>query len=154
MLISWRSSLASLILRLAVGGMLLLHGIAKLKGGIGPIEGMLTNAGMPEQLAWGVYLGEIVAPILLILGFLVPLAGLIVVGNMAFAIFLAHQADLTRLSEPGGGWAVELQMLYLVGGLACAILGAGKYSLWYPLSRSFTRRRVDVDPVPDKRHKI
>ncbi len=140
MFITWRASLASLVLRLAIGGILLVHGIHKLQGGIDGITEMVKKAGMPEQLAYGVYVGEIVAPILLIVGLFVPLAGLLVAGNMAMAIYLAHQADLTKINEYGG-WAVELPMLFLAGGLACAILGAGKYSFWYPISRTLTKRR-------------
>ena len=36
-----------LILRVALGVIVLLHGIAKLKGGIDPITGMVTGAGLP-----------------------------------------------------------------------------------------------------------
>jgi putative oxidoreductase len=147
--ISWRLSLASLILRLSVGGMLLLHGIQKIRGGAVALQGIkdtVTAANLPEVLAYGVYVGEVAAPILLILGLFVPVAGLLIAINMALAVYLAHQEQITQLNPESGSWAIELQMLYLAGGLACAILGAGKYSLWYPMSRSLRERRA-IKPV-------
>ena len=55
-------SIAKLLLRLALGGAILLHGIAKLTGGIGGIAGMVSAAGLPSFLAYGVYVGEVIAP--------------------------------------------------------------------------------------------
>ena len=42
-----QSDLGRLVLRLALGILVLMHGIAKLRGGVGPIEGMLEGAGLP-----------------------------------------------------------------------------------------------------------
>ena len=49
--------LAKLLMRLAVGGLMLFHGVHKVANGIGGIEGMLSGKGLPEELAWGVHLG-------------------------------------------------------------------------------------------------
>ena len=38
-----------LLLRLAVGGLVLLHGVAKLRNGLGGIEGMLEARGLPAM---------------------------------------------------------------------------------------------------------
>ena len=37
-----------LVLRLTLGILILLHGIAKITGGVGPILGMVAKAGLPE----------------------------------------------------------------------------------------------------------
>jgi putative oxidoreductase len=125
---STRVDFAALILRLSIGGMLLLHGIAKVTGGVDGIETMLTNHGLPAQLAYGVYVGEVVAPVLLIVGLLVEFAAFAIVVNMGVAIYMAHAAEVLTRNEHGG-WAIELPALYLFGALACGILGSGSIAL-------------------------
>lgn len=117
-----------LILRLALGILILLHGFAKLTGGIGPIESMVIARGMPAFLAWGVYVGEIIAPLLVIAGFYARLGGLLIAVNMLVAIALAHTAKLFAMGGMGG-WALELQGMFLFGALAVVFLGAGAYSV-------------------------
>lgn len=117
-----------LLLRLALGVLILLHGIAKLRNGVGGIEGMLTQAGLPPVLAWGVYVGEVLAPVLLIVGAWTRLAALVVAVNMLFAIGLAHLGEVFALSKTGG-WAIELQGMFLFTALAVALLGAGRHSV-------------------------
>ena len=117
-----------LILRLAIGVLVLLHGIYKLQAGVGFIAGMLDKAGLPSVLAYGVYVGEIVAPVLLIVGLFTRAGAAIIVVNMLVAFGLVHMADLFALTKQGG-WALELQGLYLFGALAVMLLGAGRYSL-------------------------
>ncbi|MCB9898930.1 MAG: DoxX family protein [Planctomycetes bacterium] len=115
-----------LLLRLSLGGLMLFHGIGKLgSGGIDGITQMVTAKGLPEAVAYGVYVGEVVAPILIIAGLLTRLAGFVFAFNMAIAIWLAHSADLLTLTEMGAP-KLELQYLYLIGGLAIGCLGGGR----------------------------
>jgi putative oxidoreductase len=120
--------LAKLLLRLVLGGLLLLHGVAKIQGGIDPILGAVAKAGLPSEFAYLVYVGEFAAPLLLILGIWTRAAALIVVVNMLVAVALVHSADLATLSR-SGGWALELQAFYLATALVVALLGAGRYAL-------------------------
>ncbi len=53
-----------LLLRLAVGGLMLFHGIHKLIDGVDGISGMLAAQGLPGFIAYGVLVGEVVAPLL------------------------------------------------------------------------------------------
>lgn len=117
-----------LVLRLALGVLLLLHGIAKLQKGIGPIIGMVEGAGLPGFVAWGVYAGEVLAPLLVIAGWYARTGALVIVVNMLFAIALAHADDLFARS-PFGGWALELQGMFLFTALAVALLGPGRYGV-------------------------
>ncbi len=123
-----------LVLRLTVGILMLLHGIAKLVGGIGSIAGMVTSVGLPASVAYLVFVGEVLAPLGLILGVFTRISALIVVINMLFAIGLAHMADLFQLSR-SGGWAIELQAFFLFGAVAVILLGPGRFSLQRPASR-------------------
>jgi putative oxidoreductase len=117
-----------LILRLSLGVLMLLHGIAKLVKGVGGIAGMMEESGLPGFLAYGVFIGEVVAPVLLIIGFRVRLAALAFAGTMIVAVFLAHSADVFSLTK-SGGWAIELLGLYLFGALALFFTGGGNFAL-------------------------
>jgi putative oxidoreductase len=117
-----------LILRLAIGILILLHGIAKISGGVGFAANMLASHGLPGALAYLVYIGEIVAPVLLIIGLYTRPAAWITVINMLVAIWLVHMKDLGALNKQGG-WALELQGMFLFGALAIAFLGAGRFSI-------------------------
>ena len=119
-----------LILRLCVGGLMLFHGVAKIiyPGSLEFIAGMLAGFSLPAVLAYGVYIGEVVAPLMLIAGYKVRTGAILIVINMLFAIILAHSGDLFSLSEHGG-WMVELQMFFLFSALAVMFLGAGKYAI-------------------------
>ncbi|MDH2242425.1 DoxX family protein [Pseudomonas sp. GD03909] len=117
-----------LVLRLAVGVLMLLHGIHKLLHGVDGIAGMLGGMGLPTFLAYGVYLGEVVGPVLVIIGLYTRLGALLMLGNMVVALALAHRDELWSLGSMGG-WAIELQGLFLFGALAIMLLGAGRYSV-------------------------
>lgn len=117
-----------LVLRLALGIMILLHGIAKITGGISGIEGMLANAGLPTILAYGVYIGEVLAPILVILGLYSRIGAVIIAINMVFAIALAHAHEVFQLTGTGG-WALELQGMFLFAAIALALTGPGRLAI-------------------------
>jgi putative oxidoreductase len=119
---------ARLLLRLAVAGLMLPHGLHKLHAGIGQLGGLVAAHGLPRAVAYGVYVGEVVAPILVLLGLWTRPAALVIAFNLAIAVWLAHAGDLLTLSKTGG-YALELQALYIVGAICIALLGAGRYSV-------------------------
>jgi putative oxidoreductase len=119
---------AKLLLRLVLGLLILLHGISKIKGGPGFILDVVDKAGLPEPLGYLVYIGEVLAPALVLIGLWTRAAAFVIAINMIFAIGLVHTGDLLKLAE-GGGWALELQGLFLVVAVAIALLGAGRYSV-------------------------
>jgi putative oxidoreductase len=123
--------LGKLILRCSVAGLLLLHGISKLRTGNAFVEGQVSDAGLPLFVAYGAYVGEIIAPLLVIAGFLTRPAALIMAFDLVMAIALARSADIAKLGG-GGGWAIEVEMLFLAGGVAIACLGAGRLALGRP----------------------
>lgn len=120
--------LGKLLLRLTLGILTLLHGIAKLRYGVSGIEGMVTSHGLPGFLAYGVFIGEVIAPLLVIAGFHARAGGLIIAVNMVVAIALAHSAQLFDIGKQGG-WELELQGFYLFTALAVALLGPGRFSV-------------------------
>ncbi|HEX6307520.1 MAG TPA: DoxX family protein [Longimicrobiales bacterium] len=118
-----------LVLRLTVGGLLLFHGIAKVTGGVDWIAGPLGAVGLPAFIAYGSYAGEVLAPILAILGKFTRIAGVLIAINMFAAIMLVRRDEMLTVQEQGGGLAIELELLFLLGGVALALLGSGRYAL-------------------------
>lgn len=120
--------LGKLVLRSAVAILVLLHGISKLIGGIDGITGMVANAGLPAVFAYGVYIGEVIAPVLVLIGLWTRAAAAVMAINMVVAILLVHVPELAQLNKQGG-WALELQGMFLFGAIAVVLLGAGRYSV-------------------------
>lgn len=119
------NDVGKLVLRLTLAVLILLHGLAKVTHGVGPIEGMVTGVGLPAVLTYGVYLGEVLAPILLIAGFYARIGAALIAINMVVAIWLAHLGELAKFT-PQGGWALELQGMFLFTALALVLMGPGR----------------------------
>lgn len=120
--------IGKLILRVSITGLMLFHGFFKLFNGIDGIKGLVTQAGLPEFLAYGVYFGEIVFPILIIIGLYTRISSIFFALTMVFAIFLAHSNEIFVLGKTGGP-VIELALIYLLTSISIMFIGAGKYSL-------------------------
>jgi uncharacterized membrane protein YphA (DoxX/SURF4 family) len=92
---------ARLLLRLTLGLLMLLHGIDKVTDGIDPILGMVAKAGLPSTIGHGVDVGEVLAPLLLIVGAWPRATAGVMAVIMVVAVALAHAGQLAALS-PGG----------------------------------------------------
>jgi putative oxidoreductase len=117
-----------LILRIALGVLILLHGISKLRNGIGWLDGALENAGLPVFLKYGVYLGELLAPIAVIAGWYSRIGAWLIAVNMLFAFGLAHGGELFAFNEQGA-LALELQYMYFFSAIALALIGPGRHAV-------------------------
>lgn len=117
-----------LVLRAVLAAMLLFHGISKMHNGIGFVADMVAKAGLPAVFGYGVYIGEVVAPLFMLFGLFTRAAALVVVINMLVAVALVHTSQFFSINETGG-WALELQGMYLFSAVAIALLGAGRYSI-------------------------
>ncbi len=121
---------AKLLLRLTFSGLLLFHGIHKaLPGGdLGFIQALLIKAGLPGFMAWGVFIGEILCPILIILGIFTRWAAIIVSFTMLTAVALANGTNIFALA-PTGAWIIESAAFYFLLGIVIFLLGGGRYSV-------------------------
>lgn len=116
-----------LVLRATLAILLLIHGVSKLIGGVGFITGIVAKAGLPPAFGNLVYIGEVVAPLLILFGIWTRAAATVVAINMIVAVLLVHTAQFFTLSQTGG-WALELQGFYFASAIAVALLGAGRHS--------------------------
>lgn len=123
----FNNELGLLLLRLSIGGLMMLHGAHKMIFGFTEIRAMLIQKGLPEFLWIGVLITELLCPVLLILGVLSRISGLGVALVMVIAIYMAHAEEAFSLSEHGG-LAIELNLLYFFGGLVVFFTGPGKYA--------------------------
>ncbi|MCA9580360.1 MAG: DoxX family protein [Myxococcales bacterium] len=123
-----RDDLLKLLLRCTPALLMLPHGIAKLSKGVGGIAERLEDAGLPGFIAYGVYVGEIVAPIFMVLGFKARAAAAVFAFNMVVAVALVHAGDVFKLGK-GGSWALEPHALYFFFAVAVVLAGSGRYSV-------------------------
>jgi putative oxidoreductase len=121
-------SIGKLLLRAMVGGLLLFHGIDKVLHGVTFIENLIKMQGLPYYIAYGVYIGEILAPIMLIVGWKSRWWASIIVIDIAVAIYLTQLKSFLSLGS-FGAWAWEVPIFYLIGALSIVFLGGGKYSI-------------------------
>jgi putative oxidoreductase len=118
-----------LLLRLNLGALLLFQGVHKLLNGLDPIKEGLARYNIPDVLTYGVYLGELVAPLLIIFGLFSRVGGILVAINVLITIVLVHPEAFPLLKPETGGFALELEALYLFGGVCVALLGAGRIAI-------------------------
>ena len=120
--------IARLILRLTLGVMILFHGMHKIIHGISGVKHLTTNSGLPEFFAYGVYIGEVVVPILIVLGLYARVASLLLALNMLMAIYLAYGGSIFELTKHGAP-VFELPFLYFILSVLVFMLGSGKYGV-------------------------
>ena len=117
-----------LLLRWMLGGMMLFHGIEKGLHGISFIKNLVAKQGLPEVLAYGVYVGEILAPLFLIIGWKSRFWAGVIAVNMLVAIYLTKMDALLSLGSHGA-WAVEVPMFYFLSAFVIVLIGSGKYAV-------------------------
>ena len=122
-----QEDIAKLLLRMTVGIFILFHGIYKVIHGLGGVKSMLSNAGIPEFLAYGVYVGELIAPIFIILGLYARVASLVLALNMLMAMFLAYGFSFSLAKY--GGLAMESPLMFFVMAILIFLFGSGKYGV-------------------------
>ena len=123
-----RNDIGKLILRVSVGVLMLFHGMNKIIYGVGGVKHLLSESGLPQFLAYGVYVGEVIVPIFLVLGLYARVASLVLAFNMFIAILLAHGDSLFHLSKHGG-LVMELPLFYFITSIVIYILGSGRYAV-------------------------
>jgi len=138
------ASIGLLLLRLAIGGMMIHHGQEKLADPQQFADTYVASLHLPFPLFFSYAAGfsELIGSWLLILGLLTPLGALAITGTMSVA---AYQHILTAGFNI---YVLELVVLYLGGSVALLLLGPGRISFDAPIVASLlgTRRAVEESP--------
>lgn len=117
-----------LILRIFLGICVLYHGLFKLKFGIEPVTSLLVNAKIPSFLSYFVYLGEILAPIMIIFGIYTRFASIMLIATSGMILYVAYMDKLLAVTN-FGGLMPEIVYLYLGASLCLLFCGGGKFSI-------------------------
>ena len=129
-----------LILRVMVGIVMLAHGYnhifrgGKIKGTAGWFESLGMKPGILH--AWLASLTELGAGVMLIVGFLTPLAAAGVVGVMLVALITNHIGNGFFIFRPGEGYEYVLTLAMV--GLSIGAIGAGKFSVDHAIDLDWT----------------
>lgn len=125
------ADLGILVVRVVIGVLFMGHGLGKLFGwfGQGGVKGtgaFFESVGYKpgEQLAVMTGIFEVVAGVLLVLGFLIPLAAAIIIGDMMNAAWVKSAAGFWVADR---GYEYEFVLIMLM--LALTFTGAGAYAL-------------------------
>jgi putative oxidoreductase len=121
-----------LIIRLVIGLLFVGHGAQKLFGwfggyGLKGTGGWFESIGMKPGVTMALFAGlaEFIGGILFALGFLTPLAGIMIAGTMVMAIVKVH--------APNGLWATsngyEYNLTLLAVSIGIALAGPGQYAI-------------------------
>jgi len=105
---------------------MLAHGILILRNGIGNIEAIMVGHGLPKFFAYGAYLGNLIAPIFLIIGLWTRFWALIIFCMMLFIVLVLFPNLLFTLGKHG--IRLQLHYLYLFGSLTIFFIGGGAFS--------------------------
>jgi putative oxidoreductase len=133
--------LGKLVLRLALATIVLFHGVFKLTHGVEWMSQPLAALHLPAFLAYGTYVAELIAPLLLILGVWTRLAALVIAFDMLMAFVLVLGPQILDVRQQGGGWAVELEAMILLTAMSIALMGSGRYAV------APSRHRGEIAPA-------
>jgi putative oxidoreductase len=136
--------LALLLLRAALGVIFIYHGYPKLFGHTRETMQSFTHMGFPSYFAYIAGVVELFGGIMLIAGLFARIAGLLIAGEMAIALWKVHDI----ISDPLAVHNYEFPLILAAGAFAIAILGAGAISfdqLLFREGRSSPRRAKKKD---------
>jgi putative oxidoreductase len=115
------------VLRAALGTMWIAHALMKyVLFTIPGFAGFLAKVGFPAELAWPVFLAELIGGILILTGVYARHVALLLIPVMAAASSV-HLANGWIFSNAGGGW--EYPAFLIVASFALWLLGDGAFAL-------------------------
>ncbi|WP_421698867.1 DoxX family protein [Ancylobacter sp.] len=115
------------VLRVALGLMWVTHALLKyVVFTIPGFAGFLGSLGLPEALAWPVFLAELIGGVLIITGIYARHVALLLIPVMAGAMSV-HIPNGWLFSAAGGGW--EYPGFLIVASFALWLIGDGAFAL-------------------------
>src|SRR5688572_13576356 len=147
------TDLALVILRVALGGIMLAHGLQKLgwvpggHGGIPETVDWMGSMGMPTWLAYSTIVAELAGGSLLIIGFLGKLAALGIAFSTAAMIYKMHLGK--GFFNPDG---IEFPLALFAMAAALLIAGMGSFSfdgaIASSMDKAIASKKAETPPPP------
>jgi len=120
------SDIGLLIVRIALGGIIFFHGFHKITHGIADQFQILANNGIPGVFIYFVYVSEVLAPVLIVLGIFTRLSSLSIFVTM-IVIFYALPFPIGM--DEHGAMNIESQLYFLLLSVALFFTGPGRYAV-------------------------
>ncbi len=132
---SFITDISKLIYRVSVASFMLTHGFGKFKLLLsGNLDKFADPLGMGPEISLILAVGaEFFASIAIIIGFKTRLATIPIVFTMGVAAFVVHGRDPFSVKE--------FALLYMVAFIGIAIMGSGKYSIDYLISKYLRNKK-------------
>jgi putative oxidoreductase len=118
-----------LLLRAGLGVIVLFHGIFKVNHGVDWMRGPLGAHGLPFFLAYGTYVAEVAAPVLLLLGVATRISALVIALDMVGAVALVASGRALTASPTTGAWGIEVEAAIFFMALVIVLAGPGRHRL-------------------------
>lgn len=119
------------IIRLTVGGVLLVHGIVKVTGpGLSAFAaGSMARRGYEPAMLFAsiIFFNETLGAVFLMAGFLTRIVAPMIAVEFFVVTFFAHFKNGFAFTRPGGGW--EYPLLWGLVIFAISLRGGGPYSV-------------------------
>ncbi|MXV37096.1 DoxX family membrane protein [Flavobacteriaceae bacterium Ap0902] len=120
-----------LLLRVTIGGLMLFHGIRKIEKPektINHIKDVLEKKNLPPALANGAYVGEILSPMMVMIGYRTRLFAPIIAFDMLMTFYTVNYKKINQRKD-NGAWSVEVPVFFLIGSTILVFTGGGAYAL-------------------------
>jgi putative oxidoreductase len=121
------SDFGALVLRVTLGSVIFLHGFHKVMHGLGDATQNLMDGGIPGQFMFFVYISEVLAPVLIVLGILTRLSSISIVITMII-VFYVLPFPITL--DEHGALTIESQLFFMFLPIAIFFIGPGRYRLY------------------------
>jgi putative oxidoreductase len=148
---SWRTDIATLVLRVACGLVFIPHGFGKVfgSGGVAGFAQSLPSYGIPTILGYVAAYSELIGGLLLIVGLLTRVDAALLAGTMFVAAFVVQLPDALHDPDNAGKnkafaaiRSMELPLSILASMIALILLGGGRWALDALI---FRRRHPDAE---------
>ncbi len=120
------SDVGLLIVRIALGGIIFFHGFHKLVHGTSDQFQILASNGIPGQFIYFVYVSEVLAPVLIVLGIFTRISSLTIIATM---IVVFYTLPFPIGLDVHGAMNIESQLYFLLLPIALFFTGPGRYSV-------------------------
>ena len=120
------SDVGLLIVRIALGGIIFFHGFHKLMHGTDDQFQILASNGIPGVFIYFVYISEVLAPVLIVLGVFTRISCLTIIVTM-IVVFYALPFPIGL--DVHGAMNIESQLYFLLLPIALFFTGPGRYTV-------------------------